>query len=72
MSDLEESILMQRESLSLCPIPHPKRSNVLNNLGNGLTERFIITGSMTDLEEAILIHRESLSLRPTSHPDRSF
>ena len=71
MVDLNEAILMDRESLSLRPTPHPDRFISLNNLGIRLCDRFRRTGSMADLEESILMHRESLSLFPTAHPDHS-
>ena len=65
MADLNEAISMDRETLSLCPTPHPHRYFSLNCLGIQLWDRFRRTGSMADLEEAILVHRESLSLCPT-------
>ena len=70
-ADLEETILLLRKSLSLCPVPHPDRRISLTHLGHGLWARFQRTDSMTDLEEAISMYRESLFLCPTSHPSRS-
>ena len=74
MVDLNEAVLMDRETLSLRPTPHPDRSSSLNNLGARLFDRFQRTSSrsaMADLEETILVQRESLSLCPTPHPHRS-
>ena len=71
MVGLEDAISMHRESLFLCPTPHPDRSSSFNNLGFALWDRFRKTGSMTDLEEAISMHHESLSFRPTPLPDHS-
>ena len=71
MVDLNEAILMNRETLSHHPTSHPDRFISLNNLGLGLLDRFQRTGSMVDLEESILMHRESLSPNPTPHPNRS-
>ena len=66
--DLNEAILMDRETLSLYPIPHPSRSVSLNNLATALFNRFKQTGLVTDLQEAILLLRESLFLRSTYYP----
>ena len=71
MVDLNDAILMDRETLSLRPTPHPDRSLSLTSLGLRLWDRYRRTGSMADLEESTLMHRESLSLRPTPHPKHS-
>ena len=59
MTDLEESILLYRESLSFCSTPHPYP---LYGLACALGDRFRKTGSMADLEEAISMLREILDL----------
>ena len=63
MTELEEAILIHRESLfhSSGPLLFTR------HLANALCDHFDRTGLMTDLQEAILLHRESLSLCPTSH-----
>ena len=72
INDLEEAILLYRESLFFSPVPHPNRFESLNGLAIALGyHRFRQSGSMTDLEEAISLLREALSLDPdTSPPDR--
>ena len=67
--DLNEAMLMDRETLSwsLRPTPHPDRSLSLTNLGIRLYNRFRRAGSMADLKDAILMRRESLSPHPTWH-----
>ena len=71
MVDLNEAILMDRETLSLRLIPHPDRFSSLDGLGLRLCDRFRKTGSIADLEESISMHRQSLSLCPTLHPYHS-
>ena len=62
MADLEEAILMHRESLPFRPTLHPDRFASLKCLAYALWDRFGETGSMTDLEEAVSLLREALSL----------
>ena len=57
MTDLEEVISMNRESLSL-RLFHPDRSISLTILGLGLSDRFRMT-----LTKLFSLHRESLALR---------
>ena len=71
MSDLDEAILLYRESLSFRPTPHPSRFESLNRLACALYDRFGKTGLITDLEEAIPMLREALSLDPdANHRER--
>ncbi|KAG0692299.1 hypothetical protein DFH29DRAFT_1073809, partial [Suillus ampliporus] len=55
----------------LCPPGDSDRSVSLNNLANGLTDRFKQRGVPSDLDEAIEHHRAALLLRPPGHSDRS-
>ncbi|KAH8105745.1 CHAT domain-containing protein [Phellopilus nigrolimitatus] len=71
MEDLEESIVLHRDALELCPPGHPLRSSSFINLGIGLLTRFEQTGRMEDLEESIALLRDALELRPPGHPHRS-
>jgi tetratricopeptide (TPR) repeat protein len=64
VTDLEESISLLRESLSLLCSPHPDRHTSLISFSNALRSRFQVVGSMADLEEAILVLHESVSLQP--------
>ena len=66
---LEESITYWRQSLNLCPITHPNRSDFLNNFATAMTTRFEQSGRMDDIEEAITCHRQVLTVRPD--PNRS-
>ena len=71
MTDLDEAILLHRESLSFCPSPHPRRLESLICLAWVLRDCFGKTDSMTNLEEAISMLREALSLDPAAtHPHR--
>ena len=71
LGDLEQVIILQRESLELCPPGHPDRSSSLNNLATYLWTRYNQLSAVGDLEQAILLHREALELRPPGHSDRS-
>ena len=64
VTDLEESISLLRESLSLLCAPHPDRHTSLISFSNALRSRFQVMGSMADLEEAISVLHESVSLQP--------
>ena len=68
MTDFQEVILLLRETLSLCPTPHPFHSESLDNVATALQKHFRETNSINNLEEAILLHREPLSFHPAPHP----
>ncbi|TFK24320.1 mucin-like protein 1 [Coprinopsis marcescibilis] len=67
----EEALPFLTSSLSSRRKHHPKRSDSLNILANGLLIRFEQKGSFEDLEQSIIHHTEALGLRPSPHPDRS-
>ena len=71
MEDLDEAIILDRESFHLHPQGHPSRSMSLNNLANHLSTRYNQLGAMEDLDEAIVLAREALDLCPQGHPLRS-
>ncbi|KAG1829956.1 TPR-like protein [Suillus variegatus] len=71
MSDLDESIELDRDALLLRPPGHSDRSSSLNNLALSLRDRFRQRGIMSDLDESIELHRDALLLCPPDHPDRS-
>ena len=71
IDDLNETIVLDREALSLCPLEHPDRSISLNNLAVDLSSRYNQLGGIDDTNEAIVLGLEALSLRPFGHPDRS-
>ncbi|KAG2099614.1 uncharacterized protein F5147DRAFT_655798 [Suillus discolor] len=70
MSDLDESIELQWDTLLLHPLSHSGQSLSLNNLAVSLINRFQQHGIMADLDEAIELRRDALLLRPPSHSDR--
>ena len=70
-SDLQESIVLVREALDLCPAGKPDRSMHLNTLAHCLYLRFNKLGAVEDCDEAISLDREALDLRPKGHPNRS-
>jgi hypothetical protein len=59
--DLETAIYLFREALDRRPVPHPLRSDSLDDLSEALVTRFIQTNQRQDLEEAILLHGEVVS-----------
>jgi hypothetical protein len=50
---------------------HPRRGQLVCNLGVMLDIRFKRRGNDEDLDQAIAFHREALALPPVGHPDRS-
>ena len=70
-ADLEESVRLHREALSLRPPGHSDRISSLNNFAACLGLRHQCEGLVDDIEEAIPLHREALALRPPGHPERS-
>ncbi|TFK16623.1 TPR-like protein [Coprinopsis marcescibilis] len=70
--DLDESILLDREAISLRPTGHVNHAKSINNLANNLSIRFRLKAeSFADLEESLMMHRKALSLRPVPDPERS-
>jgi tetratricopeptide (TPR) repeat protein len=57
---IEEGIRLCKDALTLCPVAHLDRAQVMVRLGEGLRRRFEMKGSPHDLEEAIYIGRQSL------------
>jgi len=50
---------------------HSDRSSSLNNLANGLRDRFQQQGVQADLDKAIELHQATLALCPPGHSDQS-
>ena len=67
--DIDEAILLYRQSVELQPGYHSDRSLSLNNLGVALSLRFTKSNRMEDLDEALLCHRDVLKLQPWPHPN---
>ncbi|KAG1729783.1 hypothetical protein EDB19DRAFT_105720 [Suillus lakei] len=59
VNDLEETVKLRREAVSLCP---EGDSGCLNNLAVSLRSRFQHQGKSHDLDEAISLHEEALRL----------
>ena len=70
MQVFDETFVLGREALDLCPQGHPGRSMSLNNLADGLSFRSKQLGVMQDLNETIVLGREALDLCPQEHLDR--
>ncbi|KAG1798115.1 uncharacterized protein HD556DRAFT_1267042, partial [Suillus plorans] len=70
IDDLDTSIQLGREAVSLCLEVHADRDTYLNNLASSLTSRFRHQGKPNDLNEAISLHEEALTLHPPRHPCR--
>jgi hypothetical protein len=67
ITTLEEA----RRALRQCPIGHPDRANVLDNLAKACQTRSERLGDFSLLAEAVELYREVLNLRPPEHPDRA-
>ena len=48
----------------------PDRPGYLNNLGNGLRDRYARGGALADLEAAIAAYRQAVEATPADSPDR--
>ncbi|KAG2343054.1 hypothetical protein BDR05DRAFT_990020 [Suillus weaverae] len=71
LDDLDSSIELGREAVSLCPEGHTDRTYYLNNLAVSLGHyRFDHQGKPNDLGEAISLYEEVLRLRPVGHKHR--
>ncbi|KAG1718332.1 CHAT domain-containing protein [Suillus lakei] len=68
VDDLEETVKLRREAVSLCL---EGDSGCLNNLAVSLRSRFQHQGKSHDLDEAISLHEEALRLRPVGHESRN-
>ncbi|MCB8954496.1 MAG: tetratricopeptide repeat protein [Ardenticatenales bacterium] len=51
------------------PAGSPDLPGYLNNLGNGLRDRYAARGSFADLEEAIAVYRQAVQATPAGSPD---
>ncbi|KAG2363017.1 CHAT domain-containing protein [Suillus spraguei] len=67
IDDIDESIRVGREAVSLCP----EGDSFLNNLAVSLQHRFNHQGRSHDLDEGISLHEKVLLLRPVGHRYRS-
>ncbi|KIK37859.1 hypothetical protein CY34DRAFT_91959, partial [Suillus luteus UH-Slu-Lm8-n1] len=73
IDDINETIQLRREAVSLCPQGHSDRSLYLNDLAVSLGQhRFKQQGNPNDLDEAISLHEEALRLRSVGHESRHF
>ncbi|KAG1747017.1 CHAT domain-containing protein [Suillus occidentalis] len=73
IDDINETIQLRREAVSLCPQGHSNRSLYLNDLAVSLSQhRFKQQGNSNDLDEAISLHEEALRLRLVGHESRHF
>jgi hypothetical protein len=67
---LQETIVVDRQALSLCGQGHQDRATCCDNMGNSLRMLYERAGDLHILAEAIKLEREALALRPAGHPDR--
>ncbi|KAG2339526.1 TPR-like protein [Suillus weaverae] len=70
IDDLDTSIRLGRDVVSLCPEGHADRASYLNNLAFSLVSRFNYQGKPNDLDEAIPLYEEALRLRPVGYESR--
>ncbi|KDQ61830.1 hypothetical protein JAAARDRAFT_172292 [Jaapia argillacea MUCL 33604] len=61
--DLEESIVLYREALQLCPYGHIDHTLRLSTLAGALRRRYARTGQREDLEEAEMFERHSIAIK---------
>ncbi|KAG8859121.1 hypothetical protein FRB96_004691 [Tulasnella sp. 330] len=71
LEDMLLSITNYKAALALCPLSHPDRLLILNNLGLVLSIRFEKTGALADLDQCIEYLQVAILLLPPGHPQRS-
>jgi hypothetical protein len=70
---LKDIVSAQRQLINICPIGHPARGQVCNDLATALAYfiHYSRNGHNSDLrDEVLMLNREALSLRPPGHPQR--
>ncbi|KAL5531835.1 hypothetical protein ACEPAF_5398 [Sanghuangporus sanghuang] len=67
VEDLDESISLSREALTLLPDGHPQRPSALSNLADSLRARFERSGRIEDLEDSITLNLAALDHQPEDH-----
>jgi CHAT domain-containing protein len=66
---LEEAIRVYQAAVTQTPPDSPALPGYLNNLGNGLSDRYARTGRLEDLEEAIRVYQAAVTQTPPDSPD---
>jgi exonuclease VII small subunit len=69
LEDLEEAIKSYQRAVTGTPPDSPDLPSRLNNLGNGLSDRYARTGRLEDLEEAIKSYQRAVTGTPPDSPD---
>ena len=70
MSDLEETIALNKDALELRTRGRANRCLSLNDLAIYLSTRYNRLRQLVDLDEAIIANREALQYHAPGHPDR--
>jgi hypothetical protein len=68
MEDLEEAIRMVEQAVEATPEDPPDLAMCLENLTNGLAERFERTRRIKDLEGAVRKAEQAVDVTPKDHP----
>jgi hypothetical protein len=66
---MEKAIRVYRQAVERMDPDSPERPSYLNNLGNGLSDRYARTGSLDDMEEAIRVRRQAVERTDPDSPD---
>ena len=59
VDDLNETIVLDRDALFLCPPGHPDRSMSLNNLSHNLSTMYKRLEQIADINDAIVLPRDA-------------
>ena len=70
IEDLDESVSLYQDALTLAPVGSADRPGTLSNLGRAMKRRFERSGSVEDMSTSIRLHQEALALSPEGHPNR--
>ena len=70
LSDLDQSILKQREAIQLTSDCHPAKPGYLSKLSDSLLDRFQFVSELDDLEQSISMVKQALQLIADDHPEK--
>ncbi|PVF91560.1 hypothetical protein CPB86DRAFT_820382 [Serendipita vermifera] len=67
---MDDAIASSQTAVDLIPDGHPDKPLYLNNLGNGLHNRFKHFGALADINNAIANQQAAVDLTPPGHPNK--
>ena len=71
VEDLYEFLRLNRQAFGNCTLDHPRRFKFLNDMGAGLGEQYMKTGSLQDLQDAVAFGQASVDETPDGHANQA-